>query len=162
MFLYGGGDNILSGAKIITKIENLITDKLEDNGVELVDLQYTKDHGDQFIRIFIDTDNGVDLELCAMVTRIVREIIDAHDDIFYDHIEVSSPGIDRILKKDKDFNRFIGHKIKLKTKEFINNQKNFIGILKAVSNDNVIIEIENQDMLISRNIITVVRLYPDI
>jgi ribosome maturation factor RimP len=106
----------LSGAKVIAKIESLITEKLEENGVELVDLQYTKDHGDQFIRIFIDTENGVDLQLCATVTRMVREIIDSQDDIFYDHIEVSSPGIDRIIKKDKDYNRFIGHRIKIKTK----------------------------------------------
>lgn len=152
----------MSGAKVITRIENLITEKLEENGVELVDLQYTKDHGDQFIRIFIDTENGVDIELCAMVTKMVREIIDLQDDLFYDHIEVSSPGIDRIIKKEKDFNRFMGHRIKIKTKELINNQKNFIGILKAVTNDNVKIEIESQDMLISRDVITVVRLYPDI
>lgn len=152
----------MSGAKVIAKIESLITEKLEEIGVELVDLQYTKDHGDQFIRIFIDTENGVDLQLCARVTRMVREIIDSQDDIFYDHIEVSSPGIDRIIKRDKDYNRFIGHRIKIKTKELINNQKNFVGVLKAVTNDTVSIEIEGQDILISRDIITVVRLFPDI
>ncbi|MEN6462785.1 MAG: ribosome maturation factor RimP [Syntrophomonas sp.] len=152
----------MSGAKVIAKIESLITEKLEEIGVELVDLQYTKDHGDQFIRIFIDTENGVDLQLCARVTRMVREIIDSQDDIFYDHIEVSSPGIDRIIKREKDYNRFIGHRIKIKTKELINNQKNFVGVLKAVTNDNVSIEIEGQDILISRDIITVVRLFPDI
>jgi ribosome maturation factor RimP len=152
----------LSGAKTIAKIENLTNEKLEKIGVELVDLQYTKDHGDQFIRIFIDTENGVDLQLCTRVTRMVREDIDSQDDIFYDHIEVSSPGIDRIIKKEKDFNRFIGHRIKIKTKELIDNQKSFVGILKAVTDENVKIEIESQDMLIPRDIITVVRLHPDI
>jgi ribosome maturation factor RimP len=152
----------LSGAKTIAKIENLTNEKLEKIGVELVDLQYTKDHGDQFIRIFIDTENGVDLQLCTRVTKMVREAIDSQDDIFYDHIEVSSPGIDRIIKKDKDFNRFIGHRIKIKTKELIDNQKSFVGILKAVTDENLKIEIESQDMLIPRDIITVVRLHPDI
>lgn len=152
----------MSGAKTIAKIENLTNEKLEKIGVELVDLQYTKDHGDQFIRIFIDTENGVDLQLCTRVTKMVREAIDSQDDIFYDHIEVSSPGIDRIIKKDKDFNRFIGHRIKIKTKELIDNQKSFVGILKAVTDENLKIEIESQDMLIPRDIITVVRLHPDI
>lgn len=152
----------MSGAKTAVKIESLINGKLEENGVELVDLQYTKDHGDQFIRIFIDSQNGVDLQLCTRVTKMVKEIIDSQEDIFYDHIEVSSPGIDRIIKKDKDFNRFIGHRIKIKTKELINNQKTFTGILKAVTDENIKIEIEGQDILISRDIITVVRLYPDI
>lgn len=152
----------MSGAKTAVQIESLINGKLEENGVELVDLQYTKDHGDQFIRIFIDSQNGVDLQLCTRVTKMVKEIIDSQEDIFYDHIEVSSPGIDRIIKKDKDFNRFIGHRIKIKTKELINNQKTFTGILKAVTDENIKIEIESQDILISRDIITVVRLYPDI
>lgn len=152
----------MSGVKTAVKIESLIYGKLEENGVELVDLQYTKDHGDQFIRIFIDSQNGVDLQLCTRVTKMVKEIIDSQEDIFYDHIEVSSPGIDRILKKDKDFNRFIGYRIKIKTKELIDNQKTFTGIHKAVTDENIKIEIESQDILISRDIITVVRLYPDI
>ncbi|MGI5920613.1 MAG: ribosome maturation factor RimP [Syntrophomonadaceae bacterium] len=153
----------MPGPKITTRIEDLIIDKLENNGIELVDLQYVKERGDRFIRIFIDTEKGVDLALCASVTGMVRDIIDSHEDIVYDHIEVSSPGIDRIIKKDKDFNRFTGHRVKIKTKVMIDNQKNFTGILKGLTDNNeVILQIDDRDILIPRELINVVRLFPDI
>lgn len=152
----------MSGSSMVSKIEELITQKLEELGVELVDTQYCKQNGDQFIRIFIDTESGVDLDLCSRVNIMVRDLIDLQDNIYYDHIEVSSPGVDRILKKDTDFQRFHGKMVKIRTKQLINNQRNFTGILKGADEDNITIEIENREIAIPRDIITVARLFPEI
>lgn len=148
--------------KMISRLESLVTEKLEENKIELVDIQYRKEHGEQILRVFIDTESGVNMDTCSRVTRFIQNIIEEQEDIPYDRIEVSSPGIDRILKKDGDFERFSGQPVKIKTSKSHNNQKNYAGILRGLENDNIKIEIEGQIITLPREIIATVRLYPDI
>lgn len=149
-------------AKSIAKrIEYLISDILLDEGIELLEVEYKKEHGDQMLRIFIDRDGGVDLNICTIATKAVQDVID-QDNIDYDHLEVSSPGINRLLKRDKDFLKHQGERIRVKTLEPLDGQKKFVGILLSISDDVLNIEIDGNSRAIPRKIISQVRLHPEI
>jgi ribosome maturation factor RimP len=81
------------------QIERLITPRLTAEHIELLEVEYRKENGEQILRLFIDSEKGVDLNVCSRATRAVKDIIDENS-IDYDHLEVSSPGINRILKND--------------------------------------------------------------
>lgn len=146
---------------IARRIEYLISDILQEKGIELLEVEYKKEHGDQMLRIYIDRDEGVDLNTCTIATRAVQDIID-QDNIDYDHLEVSSPGIDRLLKRDKDFIKYQGERIRIKTLKPLDGQKTFVGILLDTSNDVLKIEIDGNSRSIPRNIISQIRLHPEI
>lgn len=151
----------MAGGSKAKRIEALISDLLQEKGIELLEVEYKKEHGEQMLRIYIDRDEGVDLDTCTLATRAVQDVID-QDNIEYDHLEVSSPGIDRLLKKDKDFKKFQGERIKLRTFEPLDGQKNFVGKLLDVNEEVLNIEIDGISRPISRNTISQVRLHPEI
>jgi ribosome maturation factor RimP len=151
----------LTQIKTVARIEDLIVPVLEANQVELVDLEYRKQDGEQIIRIYIDSPAGVDLDLCGRCTMLVRDSIDACQDISYDRIEVSSPGLDRVIKKEQDFIRFKEHRVKVKTRQVLNGSKNFIGILKATTSEYLNLEADGQLISLPREAVTMVRLHPD-
>jgi ribosome maturation factor RimP len=114
----------------IEKIENLLEPIAAKENYELVDVQYVKENSDWVARVFIDKDGGVTMRDCEKMSMIFGSILDNSDVLEDSYIlEVSSPGLNRVLKKEESFKRFIGSKIKLQTLEFINNQKNFLGSL---------------------------------
>ena len=153
-----GGDPLTES--IIEKIIALIEDPINRLEVELVDIEYRKENGDQMLRLLIDKESGVDLDICSRVTRAIKgEIDDA--EIFYDHLEVSSPGLDRIIKTDKDFARFCGYKIKLKTLKSFAGPRTLKGKLSSADAENIIIETEDGPVNIPRSAITTVRLDPE-
>lgn len=144
-------------------LESLITEKLADSGIEIVDIEYKKENHDLIIRVYIDTDEGVNIDSCTQASRIIKRIIDEHEDeLNYDHLEVSSPGIDRKLKKERDFVKYNGERVKLKTIQPIEKQKKFIGFLDGFDAENIYIRVEEQTLKIPRNLISTVRLFPDI
>jgi len=153
----------MSRSSKVEFLESLITDKLADSGIEIVDIEYKKENHDLIIRVYIDTDQGVDLDTCTQASRIIKSIIDEHEDeLDYDHLEVSSPGIDRKLKKERDFIKYNGERVKLKTIQPIENQKNFVGFLDGFDAENIYIRVEEQRLKIPRDIISTLRLFPDI
>jgi len=152
---------IIIVGSVIQQIEKPIEDRLSSSNIELVDIQYRKENQEQVLRILIDSEAGVSLELCSEATHMVKDIIDEKD-IFYDHLEVSSPGLDRVLKKDKDFERFTGKKIKVKTLKAYNGFRKVKGILKGFDNEHIKVESHNEVMTIPRDMITIVKLDPDI
>ena len=128
---------------VVQKIMEPVDLKLGELGIELVDIEYHRENGEQILRIYVDKESGVNLDLCTLASRAVKEFIDSQD-ITYDHFEVSSPGLNRVLKKDKDLARFTGYKVKIMAlKEFAGPRKN-IGILEGFS-----------------DVISVIRLHPD-
>jgi len=129
-------------ADIAKEIEKLLSIPAQDSGFELVDAEYVKENGSMVARIFIDKENGVSLDDCEKASRLFSDILDASG-LFADSyvLEVSSPGINRALKTEKSFKRFKGSKIRLRTEEPINNQRNFLGEL--CSFENGIIEIND-------------------
>lgn len=123
------------------QIEKIVLPIAEKEAVEIVDIEYVRENGDNILRIYIDTEKGVNLDLCAKMSHLFGNEIDKNDPIKEHYIlEISSPGIDRILKKEKDFLRFKGFCIKVKTAIAINNQRNFKGNLVAVGNNKIVIE----------------------
>ncbi|RQD75381.1 MAG: ribosome maturation factor RimP [Candidatus Syntrophonatronum acetioxidans] len=130
--------------KITESVEELVEPILEDNGMELVEVEFVKEGGNWYLRLFIDKPEGVTLDDCKLVNDELSEILDMEDPIPQSYIlEVSSPGVERPLKKEKDFVRFSGEKIKVKTYMPINNQKNFKGLLQGCREGIVQMELEN-------------------
>lgn len=151
----------MPGSKAGSLLEDLLTPAFETIKVEMVDLEYRKENHQQMLRVFIDCPDGVNLDLCAKCTRIIKSILDTREDIEYDHIEVSSPGLDRVIKKERDFLRFEGQRVKVRTRESFNNCKNFTGILKDTNSEYLNIEVDEQIVSLPRVSITAVRLYPE-
>jgi ribosome maturation factor RimP len=116
------------------------------------------------LRVYIDREGGVDLEACATASQRLREVVDATEtEILYDHMEVSSPGLDRIIKTEKDLLRFTGYKVKVKTLKAYSGPRKIIGILKGFSAKEISIQDQEQNLLnIPRDMITVIRLHPDL
>ncbi len=147
---------------INTQIRDSIISKLQEKGIDLYEIEYKKEADGQVIRIFIDTPEGVDVEICAKATRAVKDYIDTESKLYYDYLEVSSPGIDRILKTDSDFKRFQGETVLVKTSQPIEGQRKFVGILANTDPNLVSIQVEDNLLQISRDVISIVRLHPDI
>lgn len=102
-------------------------------GLELVDLEYKMEHGKWVLRIFIDKPGGVTLDDCSDLSRELSTTLDVEDPIPQSYtLEVSSPGLDRPLVKEKDFKRYIGHKAKIKSKKPLDGRKNFKGTIDGV------------------------------
>ncbi|MFD2682793.1 ribosome maturation factor RimP [Bacillus seohaeanensis] len=129
-------------SKITTLVEELITPILDDMSLELVDVEYVKEGSSWFLRVFIDKDTGVDIEECGVVSERLSEKLDSIDPIPHNYfLEVSSPGAERPLKKEKDFEKAIGKNVHVKTYEPINGEKTFEGKLVSYEQDFLTIEI---------------------
>ena len=126
-------------ASIEDRVEDLIAEKINDLGYELYDVEYAKEGKDYYLRVFIDKADGIDLNDCEKVSDGINELLDEADYIKEQYfLEVSSPGIERILRKDKHLDANIGNKIELKLFKPINKEKSIIGILKEYDKDFII------------------------
>jgi ribosome maturation factor RimP len=119
----------------VNNIESLLSEVSIENNIEIVDVQYIKEDGDWILRIFIDKDSGVTMSDCEKFSYIFNEILDKSNILQDSYIlEVSSPGLNRVLKQEKSFKRFIGSKVRIQTYIAMNNQKNFLGPLLSFNN----------------------------
>ena len=141
-------------AKIEEKVEELIKDKIENIGYSLYDVEYAKEGPNYYLRIFIDSENGIDLNDCEKVSNEINEKLDEADYIKEQYyLEVSSPGVERVLRKDRHLEQNIGKQVEAKLfKKDENGSKNYIGELKefneeTVTIDEVIIERKNISQL---------------
>ncbi len=142
------------------KTEELLLPIVERHGFELVDVEYVKEVGTWYLRAYIDKPGGITVDDCADVSREFSDILDEKDYIDDAYIfEVSSPGLGRPLKKDKDFKRSIGEEVEIRTYRPINRQKEFIGILKEYDETTVTIEYEDEEtQVFNRSDIALIRL----
>lgn len=140
-------------------VEELLKPMLVVQGIELVDIAFEKEGRRWFLRIFIDKPEGIQLHDCENVSNFLSEKLDALDLIPHRYyLEVSSPGIERPLRKPEDFIRFRGSNIALKTTVQIYGRKNFLGKIKDFANDEVILETKAGVINIPFNIIAKVKL----
>lgn len=152
-------------SEICSKLEEELNPILEISGYEIVYLDCLKRNNRQVICVFIDKPEGITLNDCERVSKIIDSRLEELDIIKGPYfLEVCSPGLDRPLIKDKDFLRFRNKKIKVKTKEPLERQKNFIGILKEFENGTLKLEVidKKQTFLISRDNILKANLVIDI
>lgn len=125
--------------------EALLLPIIEQHGFELVDVEYVKEGGTWYLRAYIDKPGGITVDDCEIVSRAFSDILDEKDYIDDTYIfEVSSPGLGRPLKKEKDFQRSIGEEVEIRTYRAIDRQKEFIGILVEFDKDTVTIEYEDE------------------
>lgn len=147
------------------RTEELITPILERNQFELVDVEYVKEGSDWYLRAYIDKEGGITVNDCTLVAREMNEILDKEDYVEGSYIfEVSSPGLGRPLKKEKDYVRAMGKNLEIRTYRAINKEKEFYGILKSYNNETVTIEKEAteteeaEDMTFDKKEIALIRL----
>jgi len=128
---------------IAKQVSDLIEPILSEMGLELIDVEYLSDRGRWVLRIYMDKDGGITLDDCAMVSGELGDLIDIKNFIEHEYVlEVSSPGLNRPLKKEADFIRVIGKRIKVKTRTPVEGRRNFTGILKDFRDQKLIIEYE--------------------
>ncbi|NIK10827.1 ribosome maturation factor RimP [Alkalibacillus almallahensis] len=129
--------------KIISLTEEIVQPIVEDMNLELVDVEFVKEGKNHFLRVYVDKEGGVDIEDCERVSEKLSEELDQRDPIEQAYfLEVSSPGVERKLKKREDFERFEGSYIYVKTYEPIDGDKEFFGDLKEFVNDQLTLEIK--------------------
>jgi ribosome maturation factor RimP len=137
----------------------LLEKTLTGLGYELVDLESANRGG--LLRIFIDKTNGVNVDDCARVSNHLTRLF-AVEGIEFDRLEVSSPGLDRPLKRPADFRRFIGEKATIKVRLPLNGRKKFAGTLSAVGDTGIHIDVEGEAVAIAFSDIDKARLIPNI
>ncbi len=129
---------------IAEQVADLVEPALEDMDFELVDVEYLSRHGKWVLRLYIDKEGGVTLDDCARVSREFGDLIDVKDIVIHKYVlEVSSPGLDRPLKKEKDLEHAIGKKIKVKTVDPVKGRRNYTGYLKNFQKGILYMELEN-------------------
>ena len=143
-----------------TRTEELITPILDRMNFELVDVEYVKEGGTWYLRAYIDTEGGITVNDCEAVAREMNEILDREDFVEDSYVfEVSSPGLGRPLKKEKDYIRSMGKEVEIRTYRAINREKEFYGILSAYDENTVTIKTEDgTEMTFEKSNIALIRL----
>lgn len=129
-------------ASIENKVENLIQEKVEEIGYDLYDVEYVKEGKNYFLRVYIDNEKGISLEDCEKVSNEINPLLDEANIIAEQYfLEVSSPGIERVLRKDKHLEKNIGKEVEVKLfKKDEKGNKSYTGILNDFSEEKVKIE----------------------
>lgn len=123
------------------KTEQLIQPLIDANNFELVDVEFVKEGSDWYLRVYIDKDGGITVDDCELISRAFNEILDREDYISEQYIfEVSSPGLMRPLKKEKDYKRSVGKLIDIKLYKPVDKCKEFTGVLDSYDKDTVTIK----------------------
>lgn len=136
------------------RIASMVEPLVKDKGLELVDLEYLKEGGHWYLRLYIDKDGGVDMDDCAAISHIVSEMLDEKNPIPQAYmLEVSSPGLERPLKKEEDFVRFQGSLIMVHTTTQFQGFKKFTGNLVGLINDEIVLEYNDERIAIPRNLV---------
>lgn len=141
-------------------IEELVSPIVDDKGFEIVDIEYVKEAGAYYLRVFLDKEGGISLNDCEAVSRELSEILDVKDPIKDNYfLEVSSPGLDRPLKKDKDFVRYQGRDVEIKLYKPLNGSKQFEGELVGLNEDkNIVVIIDENEVEFNKKDVALVRL----
>lgn len=145
---------------IATEIEQIVLPITQANDLELVDVEYVKEGGELFLRVYIDKEDGVSLNECELVTRALNPILDEKDPIKDNYyLEVSSPGLDRPLKKDKDFVKYQGRDVEIKLYKSIDGSKLHEGELVGLTEEkNIKVIIDNKEVEFNKKDVALIRL----
>ncbi len=131
--------------EILRVVGNIIEPVIDELGYELLDVEYVVERGRWTLRIYIDKEGGVSVNDCAIVSKEVSPILDVEDPIDNSYVlEVSSPGLNRPLTKEKHFVWAIGKKIKVKTEMPIQGRRNFTGLLQDFKDGTLFLDVEGE------------------
>lgn len=142
------------------KTEELLLPIVEEKGFELVDVEYVKEGSSWYLRAYIDKPGGITIDDCELVSRALSDILDKEDYISDAYIlEVSSPGLLRPIKKEKDYQRNLNKEVEIRTFKMIDKKKEFTGILTAFDKDTVTITEEEGERVFEKADIALIRPY---
>jgi ribosome maturation factor RimP len=148
--------------EIVERTERLVTPIIDENNFELVDVEYVKEGSNWYLRVYADKEGGINIDDCVLISRALEVKLDEEDFIKDPYIlEVSSPGLGRQLKKDKDFKRSLGESVECKLFTAIEGSKEWEGTLVDFDEQNVTIEVDGRKINMPRKSIASVRLAID-
>lgn len=127
--------------KIEDKVWELINETVSNLQLDIYDVEYVKEGNGWFLRIYIDKEDGVDINDCETVSRAIEIILDNAEVIKGQYtLEVSSPGVERVLRRNEHFEKYIGSEIEISLYKTVDNKKSFTGILKSVNDEKIIVD----------------------
>lgn len=147
-------------SKIEDKVEELVKEPIEKLGYSIYDVIYAKEGKDNYLKIFIDNDAGISLDDCEKVNNEITDMLDEANYIKEQYfLEISSPGIERVIRKDKHLQQNIGNEIEIKTFTAIDEKKTkeITGILKSFDEENITIEKDNKEITVERKNIGLIK-----
>ena len=145
-------------AKIEEKVESLIEPKVQELGYNLYDVEYVKEGKEYYLRVYIDKDTGISLEDCELVSNNINELLDQADYIKEQYfLEVSSTGVEKVLRKDKHLADNIGVEVEVKLFKPINKQKEFVGILENFNDDEITLKVQENEIKLNRKDISQIK-----
>jgi ribosome maturation factor RimP len=149
-------------SKISSMVEEIAGPIAEQCGCSLWDVEYVKEAGDWYLRVYIDRPDGVSIQDCEKISKLLDPILDEKDFIPNSYtFEVCSAGADRILKRPGDFPPFYGHSVDIRLYKPVNASKSFSGILKDYSDSGIVLKINDEDICFTHEDVAQVRLHVD-
>jgi len=155
------------GKSIEALVEEVARPFVEANGMELVDVELVKEGGNRYLRVYIDKEGGVNFDDCETISRLVDAKLDELlPNPPYEYFEVSSPGIERPLKRDADFARYAGHQVAVSTYAPVDGQKLFIGELVGLIDNKVVLRLtqgkrRGEEIALDRSRMALTKLHVD-
>ena len=145
--------------EIIERVNSLISNYLEKDSIELIDITYKREQGGMVLRLLVDTPQGITVDECERLNNFLSELLDK-EDVISEHytIEVASPGLDRPIVTDRDFQRVLGKMLDITTYQAIDERKTHEGSLLGMDKDKIVIESGGVSTVIPRNLIARARL----
>ena len=148
-------------AKVTETVATLAAPIVEQAGCSLWDVEYVKEAGEWFLRVYIDKEGGVSIDDCEAVSRPLSDLLDEADPIEGSYtFEVSSAGADRVLKKPEHFEQFMNSEVEVKLYRPREGRKEFVGLLRGYEDGGVTLEVGNETQSFTKQEIALVRLYP--
>ena len=148
-------------AKVTDVVAQLATPVVEQAGCSLWDVEYVKEAGEWFLRVYIDKEGGISIDDCEAVSRPLSDLLDEADPIEGSYtFEVSSAGADRVLKKPEHFARFQGQEVEVKLYRPRDGRKDFVGVLRSWQDGDVTLDVGGEPITFEKKEIALVRLYP--
>lgn len=149
----------MASEQVVKQVRQIALPIVQEAGMELVDVEFLKEGGHWYLRVFIDKPDGINHEDCRFVSEKIDKLLDEKVQVAHEYnLEVSSPGIERPLNKLEDYQRFIGNNAIITTFAPINGRKKFNGCLQGIRGGNVVIDIDGAELLVSLEQIASARL----
>ena len=147
-------------SEIVDRVEKMVTAITDEKGYETVDVEYVKEAGQFYLRVVVDKEGGISLNECEEVSRELSPKLDENDFIEENYyLEVSSPGIDRALQRDKEFVKYKGRYVEIKLYKAIDGVKQFEGELVGLDEENnIVVIINNEEVKFNRKDVAIIRL----
>ena len=135
---------------LVKQVESIVEPILEEMGYELVDVEYVSSYGRWILRLFVDKEGGVTIGDCARISAELGDLIDVKEFIRHEYnLEVSSPGLDRPLRKEKDLYRALGKRVKVRTATALGGRRNFAGVLLRYGDGILHLEVDGHAVALS-------------